>query len=145
MIPSLAISGQLYSDMYTTRMPGNSACKHSPFSLGVKRVVLVRYVRIQGNVSSNRRTIANRGVVPCYIVIVLPGGHQVDAPLLSASPRRLRALVRGQADTAEFQLSEGQWTSESGGCVELGATLAEDSADAARLLANALPLVLSAG
>ena len=80
-----------------------------------------------------------------YIVIVLPGGRQVDALLLSASPERLRALVRGRADTAEFQRIEGQWISERGERVELGALLAEDSADVARVLTNARPLVLSAG
>ena len=80
-----------------------------------------------------------------YIVIIVPGGRQVEALLLSASPDRLRALIRGRADTAEFKLIEGQWISESGERVELGAILAEDSADAARVLANARPLVLSAG
>jgi hypothetical protein len=80
-----------------------------------------------------------------YIVIIVPGGRQVEALLLSASPERLRALIRGRADTAEFQLIEGQWISESGERVELGAILAEDSADAARVLANARPLALSAG
>jgi hypothetical protein len=80
-----------------------------------------------------------------YIVIVLPGGRQVDALLLSASPGRVRALARGWADTAEFQLMDGQWISESGEPVELGAVLAEDSADVARVLANTRPLALSAG
>jgi hypothetical protein len=80
-----------------------------------------------------------------YIVIVLQGGRQVDALLLSASPARLRVLIPGRADTEELQLIEGQWTSESDGRVELGAILAADAADAARVLANARPLVLSAG
>jgi hypothetical protein len=80
-----------------------------------------------------------------YIVMVLPGGRQVDALLLSASPERMRVLIRGQADTAEIQRIEGQWTSESGELVELGAILAADSADAVRVLANARPRVLSAG
>jgi hypothetical protein len=74
-----------------------------------------------------------------YTVMVFPGGRQVDALLLSASPDRLRVVIPGRADTAEFQLIEGRWTSESGGHVELGAILAEDSADAKRVLANARP------
>jgi hypothetical protein len=79
-----------------------------------------------------------------YTVIVFPGGRQVDALLLSASPERLRVVIPGRADTAEFQLIEGRWTSESGVPVELGALIAEDSVDAARVLANARPRALSA-
>jgi hypothetical protein len=79
-----------------------------------------------------------------FTVIVLPGGRQVDALLLSASPDRLRVMIPGRADTAEFQLIEGRWTSESGGHVELGAILSEDSADVTRVLANARPRALSA-
>jgi hypothetical protein len=80
-----------------------------------------------------------------YTVIVFPGGRQIDALLLSASADRLRVVIPGRADTAEFQLIEGRWTSESGGHVELGAIFAEDSADAKRVLANARPRALSAG
>jgi hypothetical protein len=45
--------------------------------------------------------------------------------------------MRGRADTAEFRLIEGRWTSESGGHVEVGAILADDVADARRVLGNA--------
>ena len=79
-----------------------------------------------------------------YTVIVFPGGRQVDALLLSASPERLRVVIPGRADTAEFQLIEGRWTSESGVPVELGALIAAYSVDAARVLANARPRALSA-
>jgi hypothetical protein len=79
-----------------------------------------------------------------YTVIVFPGGRQVDVLLLSASPDRLRVVIPGGADTAEFQLIEGRWTSESGGHIELGAILAEDPAAARRVLANARPRALSA-
>jgi hypothetical protein len=74
-----------------------------------------------------------------YTLIMFPGGREVDALLLSASPDRLRVVIPGRADTAEFQLIEGQWTSESGGRVELGAILTEGLADAKRVLANARP------
>ena len=80
-----------------------------------------------------------------YTVIILPGGRQVDALLLSASTNRLRVVMPGRGDTAEFQLIEGRWTSESGGRVELGAIFSEDSADVQRVLANARPRTLSAG
>ena len=79
-----------------------------------------------------------------YTVIVFPGGRQVDALLLSASPERLRMVIPGRADTAEFHLIEGRWTSESGVGVELGAIIAGDSQGAERVLANARPRALSA-
>ena len=80
-----------------------------------------------------------------YTVIVLPGGRQIDALLLSASTDRLRVVIPGRSDTAELKLIEGRWTSESGGHVELGAILAESSADVKRVLVNARPRTLSAG
>lgn len=79
-----------------------------------------------------------------YTVIVLPGGRQVDALLLSASADRLRVVIPGRADTAELRLIEGRWTLESGGQVELGAIIAEHSADVNRVLANAHLRALSA-
>ena len=80
-----------------------------------------------------------------YTVIILPGGRQVDALLLSASTNRLRVVMPGRGDTAEFQLIEGRWTSESGGRVELGAIFSENVAEVERVLANAHPRALSAG
>ena len=80
-----------------------------------------------------------------YTVIVLPGGRQVDALLLSASTNRLRVVMQGRGDTAEFKLIDGRWTSESGARVELGALLAQDSTDVQRVLHNARPSALSAG
>jgi hypothetical protein len=50
----------------------------------------------------------------------------------------------GRADTAEFRLVDGRWTSESGGHVELGAILAEDAGEAKRVLANARPRAFAA-
>jgi hypothetical protein len=79
-----------------------------------------------------------------YTLIVLPGGRQVDALLLSASAQHLRVVMPGRADTAEFQLVDGRWTSESGYHVELGAILAEDSGEAERVLANARPRAFAA-
>ncbi len=52
--------------------------------------------------------------------------------------------MHGRMDTAEFQLLDGRWTSESGGHVELGAILAENSGEAKRVLANARPRAFAA-
>ena len=80
-----------------------------------------------------------------YTVIILPGGRQVDALLLSASTNRLRVVMPGRGDTAEFQMIEGRWTSESGERVDLGGIFSENLADIQRILANARPRALSAG
>ena len=80
-----------------------------------------------------------------YTAIVFPGGRQVDALMLSATPNCLRVVIPGRADTAEFQMIEGRWTAESGAQVELGAIVVLNTADAARILANARPLTLAAG
>lgn len=79
-----------------------------------------------------------------YTVIVYRGGRQVDALLLSASAERLRVVIPGRGDTAEFQLIEGRWTSEIGEQVELGAILTGDSADVKRVQGNARTRTLSA-
>jgi len=63
-----------------------------------------------------------------YTVLVMEG-RQVEALLLSVSPDRLRVVIPGRADTAELRMVDGQWTSESGAQVELGAILSADAAD----------------
>jgi hypothetical protein len=79
-----------------------------------------------------------------YLVIVLSGGRQVDALLLSATTDSLRVVIPGRGDAAEFRLVEGRWISESGGRVELGAILNESSTDVQRVLGNARPRARSA-
>ena len=80
-----------------------------------------------------------------YTLMVLGGGRQVDALLLSASAERLRVVMPGRSDTSEFRLIEGQWTSENGEHVEVGAILAADVADAKWVLGNAQGRTRAAG
>jgi hypothetical protein len=80
-----------------------------------------------------------------YTLMVLGGGRQVDALLLSASSERLRVVMPGRSDTAEFRLIEGHWTSESGEHVEVGAILAGDVTDARWVLGNAQGRTRAAG
>ena len=80
-----------------------------------------------------------------YTLMVLGGGQQVDALLLSASAERLRVVMPGRSDTVEFRLIEGRWTSESGEHVDVGAILAADVADARWVLGNAEGRVRAAG
>ena len=79
-----------------------------------------------------------------YTIITFPGGRPVDALLLSASPDRMRLVIRGRADTEEFHLIEGRWLSASGARVELAALIAHDLQAAARVQANACPCALAA-
>ncbi len=80
-----------------------------------------------------------------YTLMVLGGGRQVDAVLLSASPERLRMVMPGTGDTAEFRLMDGCWTSESGESVEIGAILASDAADVTQVLGSAPKPMYAAG
>jgi len=78
-----------------------------------------------------------------YTVIIM-GGRQVEALLLSVSPDRLRVVIPGRADTAEFRRIDGQWASESGAQVELGAILSAGSADTAMVMGQRPKLARSA-
>jgi len=78
-----------------------------------------------------------------YTVMVL-GGRQVEALLLSVSPDRLRMVIPGRADTEEFHMVDGQWTSESGVQVELGAILSAGRADTAMVMGLGQKLTRSA-
>ena len=80
-----------------------------------------------------------------YTLLILGGGRQVDALLLSASAERLRVVMPGKSDTTEFRLIEGRWSSESGEHVEVGAILAGDIADAIWVLGNAQQRTRAAG
>jgi hypothetical protein len=80
-----------------------------------------------------------------YTLLILGGGRQVDALLLSASAERLRVVMPGRSDTSEFRLIEGRWTSESGDHVDVGAILAGDVAEAKWVLGNAQGRTRAAG
>ena len=73
-----------------------------------------------------------------YTVIVM-GGRQVEALLLSVSTDRLRAVIPGRADTTEFRMVDGQWTSESGAQVEIGAILSAGVANTANVMGMGRP------
>jgi hypothetical protein len=78
-----------------------------------------------------------------YTVMVV-GGRQVEALLLSVSPDRLRVVIPGRADAAEFRMIDGQWTSESGTQVQLGAILSAGRADTAMVMGLGRKLASSA-
>ena len=80
-----------------------------------------------------------------YTIVTFPEGRQVDALLLSASPERLRVAIPGRGDVVELQRIGGQWTSDRGEPVELGAILTEDPAQTARVLSNARPRTMAIG
>jgi len=67
-----------------------------------------------------------------YTVISM-GGRQLEALILSTSPERMRLAIPGRADIVEFRSIDGQWTSESGAVMELGAIFSSGSEDAGRM------------
>jgi len=68
-----------------------------------------------------------------YTLVILGGGRQAEALLLSASADRLRIVMPGNADTLEFQFSGGGWLAEDGTSVELAVMLAASDTDALRV------------
>jgi hypothetical protein len=61
-----------------------------------------------------------------HTLLILGGGHRVDALLLSASTDRLRVAIPGRGDTVEYRLIDGQWQSDRGERMEIGAITAAD-------------------
>ena len=68
-----------------------------------------------------------------HLILIYPGGRNVDALLVSATQDLMRVVIRGRADTSEFNLIEGRWTSESGVAIELGAMLTDETADLSQI------------
>jgi hypothetical protein len=69
-----------------------------------------------------------------HTVLFLEGGRRVDALLLSATPDRLRVAIPGRGDTVEYRLIEGNWQSERGARVEIGALLVSEGMSPARFV-----------
>jgi hypothetical protein len=69
-----------------------------------------------------------------HTVLILEGGRRVDALLLSASPDRLRVVTPGRGDTVEYRMIAGQWQSERGTTMEIGALLVADGMSPSRFL-----------
>ena len=72
-----------------------------------------------------------------HTLLSFSGGRRVNALLLSASPDRLRVVIRGRGDTAEFRMVEGRWTSDLGVPVEIGALMLDHTMSVARFLPQA--------
>ena len=71
-----------------------------------------------------------------HLILIYPGGRNMDALLVSATQDLMRVVIRGRGDTSEFKLMEGRWTSESGVPVELGAMLADATTDLSQIHSN---------
>ena len=67
-----------------------------------------------------------------HMILIYPGGRNVDALLLSATEDLLRVVTRGRGDAVEFKRIEGRWTSEKGVQIELGALVANETTDLGR-------------
>jgi hypothetical protein len=67
-------------------------------------------------------------------VLIIAGGHPVDALLLSASVDCLRVAIPGRADAVEYRMIEGRWMSERGVRMEIGALMMTDGMSPARFV-----------
>ncbi len=56
-------------------------------------------------------------------------GRFVEAVLLAVSRERMRLAVRGRAETLEFRLVDGEWTSEQGDRIELESLITDGRTD----------------
>jgi hypothetical protein len=50
-------------------------------------------------------------------------GRRIEAIVLAAGARHLRAVLPGQSDTVELELAGSCWVSESGDCFEIDSAL----------------------
>ena len=78
------------------------------------------------------------------LVLQYPTGLRVEAVLLAVTRSRMRVALRDRADTVEFRLRDGRWTSDQGEAIELESMIAEGEADWARAASHAAPAHASA-
>jgi len=58
-----------------------------------------------------------------YLTLCDGAGKRLEAIVLAAGPRHIRAVFRGQTDTVELELAGSCWLSESGDCYEIDCAL----------------------
>ena len=50
-------------------------------------------------------------------------GRRIEAIVLAASPRLIRAVFRGRSDTVELELAGSCWLSKTGDCFEIDSAI----------------------
>jgi hypothetical protein len=71
-----------------------------------------------------------------YVTLCDGLGRRIEAIILAANPRHLRAVFRGRSDTIELELAGSCWVSETGDCFEIDSALLMTSHE------NAAPLMM---
>ena len=74
-----------------------------------------------------------------YLTISFADGRMLEAVLLAVSRDRMRLAIQGRAETAEFRLVDGEWTSEEGEKIELESLVSDGSLDLAEFGGNLFP------
>lgn len=66
-----------------------------------------------------------------YVTLCDGVGRRIEAVILAAGPRHLRAVLPGSSDTVELELAGSCWLSETGDCFEIDSALliGEDEAE----------------
>ncbi len=57
------------------------------------------------------------------MMLMFENGLRAEAVLLASGDFRMRVVIRGSDDTAEFRLVKDQWMSEEGVAVDIGSVI----------------------
>ena len=79
-----------------------------------------------------------------HLILQSPTNRRIDALLLSATPERMRVMVKNRKDTLEFTLVGSQWISDHGSAVEIEALMTDDPNAVARIWCEPHPRVTGA-
>ena len=58
-----------------------------------------------------------------YVTFCDGVGRRMEAIILAAGPRHLRAVLPGRSDTVELELAGSCWVSDAGDCFEIDSAL----------------------
>jgi len=58
-----------------------------------------------------------------YVTLCDGVGRRIEAIILAAGPRHLRAVLPGRSDTVELELAGSCWVSDTGDCFEIDSAL----------------------
>ena len=74
-----------------------------------------------------------------HVILRLTTRQCVEAILLSATPDRLRVVMRNHADTLDLHRVAGHWVSDQGSPVEIESILTDDPTAVTRIWQEARP------
>lgn len=58
-----------------------------------------------------------------FVTLCDGAGRRIEAIILAAGPRHMRAVLSGRSDTVQLELAGSCWLSETGDCFEIDSAL----------------------